>query len=189
MRWIFGWCLLLVGLQAESANQPPVDLIPMPDRGVQPQVQVGPSGDIHLVYHKGVPGEGDLFYVRMKPDLGEWSTIQINRLPHSAVATGTVGGTSWRWLATGRFMSSGLGTSTGRNPRVSLPSRPLMIATLPAGQEAFTLKKSFELDTAFWMVAALWPSIAMEPCLWPGMVEGTQAGRGAGSRDLHECFH
>ena len=93
MRWIFGWCLLLVGLQAESANQPPVDLIPMPDRGVQPQVQVGPSGDIHLVYHKGEPGEGDLFYVRMKPDLGEWSTpIQINRLPHSVVATGTVRG-------------------------------------------------------------------------------------------------
>ena len=52
MRWVFGWCLLLVGLRVESANQPPVDLIPMPDRGVQPQVQVGPSGDIHLVYHK-----------------------------------------------------------------------------------------------------------------------------------------
>ena len=145
MRWIFGWCLLLVGLQAESANQPPVDLIPMPDRGVQPQVQVAPSGVIHLVYHKGEPGEGDLFYVRMKPDLGEWSTpIQVNQLPHSVVATGTVRGHQLAVAHDGTVHVIWFGNKHWQEPKSepSYAASPLMIATLPAGQEAFNPEKN-----------------------------------------------
>ena len=46
-------------------------------------------------------------------------------------------------------MSSGLGTSTGRNPRVSLPMRlpPDDRHTSSGSGKPLLLKKSFELDT------------------------------------------
>src|SRR5690242_12926983 len=57
----------VVGAEAGSdttAKRPPkVALLRVPDRGIQPQVAVDSRGVVHLIYFKGDPGAGDIFYV------------------------------------------------------------------------------------------------------------------------------
>src|SRR5689334_6544852 len=53
------------GTPAGEAARKPV-LLAVPDRGIQPQVAVDARGTVHLVYFKGDPGGGDLFYARSR---------------------------------------------------------------------------------------------------------------------------
>lgn len=65
----------------------------MPEGGLQPQVAVGGDGTVHLVYFKGDPASGDLFYVRRAPGQEDFSDpIRVNTQPGSAVAVGTIRG-------------------------------------------------------------------------------------------------
>ena len=91
------WVCLILTSRAAPAE---IALIRTPDRGIQPQAAVGPDGVIHLIYFKGKPLGGDLFYARLEPGQKEFSSaIQVNRQAGSAIATGTVRGAQ---LALGR---------------------------------------------------------------------------------------
>ena len=37
-----------------------------PDGGIQPQAAIGANGTIHLIYFKGEPTGGDLFYTKLE---------------------------------------------------------------------------------------------------------------------------
>lgn len=70
-----------------------VELVRTPDGGLQPQALIDSQGAVHLIYFKGQPAAGDIFYVRLKP--GEKSPsapIQVNSETGSAIATGTIRG-------------------------------------------------------------------------------------------------
>ena len=43
-----------------------VTLMRVPGGGIQPQVAVDAAGTVHMVYYKGDPGHGDLYYVRSR---------------------------------------------------------------------------------------------------------------------------
>ena len=58
------WAFLLAA--APSLSVPHVELRRVPEGGIQPQTAVGQDGTVHLVYFKGDPSEGDLFYARSK---------------------------------------------------------------------------------------------------------------------------
>ncbi|MFP6901688.1 MAG: hypothetical protein VCA36_12150, partial [Opitutales bacterium] len=45
------------------AKDPAVTFEKTPHGGIQPQAIVDASGTLHLLYYKGQPREGDLFYV------------------------------------------------------------------------------------------------------------------------------
>jgi hypothetical protein len=70
-----------------------VELMRVPQRGIQPQVQTDAKGDVHLLYFLGEPGGGDLFYVRTRNQDGKFSVpIKVNDLAGSAVALGNIRG-------------------------------------------------------------------------------------------------
>lgn len=70
-----------------------VSLVRVPDAGIQPQVAVDEQGTVHLVYFKGEPAHGDLFYASRSKSSDEFSVpIKVNNEPASAIATGTVRG-------------------------------------------------------------------------------------------------
>lgn len=71
-----------------------------PNGGIQPQAVVDTGQIIHLIYFKGDPRSGDLYYVRQIPGQGTFSEpLRVNSQPGSAIAVGTIRGAH---LALGR---------------------------------------------------------------------------------------
>lgn len=85
---------LLIGANVGTAEENgAVTLMPTPNGGIQPQVAVDSRGVVHLVYYKGDPQAGDLFYTRMQPgEKGFSAPIPVNSSPGSAIAMGTIRG-------------------------------------------------------------------------------------------------
>ena len=84
-------------LAAESER---VQLVRTPNGGIQPQATVDAQGVLHLIYFKGDPKAGDVFYVRKSPSDSEFSKpVRVNSIPGSAIAMGTIRGAQ---LALGR---------------------------------------------------------------------------------------
>jgi len=81
----------------ETRNR--VELLRVPDQGLQPKVVVDEKGVVHLTYFKGEPSHGDVFYARIDGKNGISRPVQVNTAPDSAIATGNVRGPQ---LAVGR---------------------------------------------------------------------------------------
>lgn len=83
--------LLIVGSpMAEAAS---VTVMRAPDGGIQPQAAVDARGAVHLIYFKGEPDGGDVFYVRRKAEETEFSRpIKVNTESGSVTALGTIRG-------------------------------------------------------------------------------------------------
>ncbi|MFN0056234.1 MAG: sialidase family protein [Planctomycetales bacterium] len=70
-----------------------VTLLRIPNEGIQPQVVVDKEQRVHLVYFRGDPAAGDLFYVRQAADSWKFSEpLPINSQPGSAIAVGSIRG-------------------------------------------------------------------------------------------------
>jgi hypothetical protein len=82
-----------LGTITSAASESAVTIERVPDGGIQPQVAVGSDGVAHLVYFKGEPRAGDLYYCRRGPDESKFSpSIKVNSVPASAIAVGTIRG-------------------------------------------------------------------------------------------------
>src|ERR1700694_323838 len=78
---------------AEIDHSRKVTLMRVPASGIQPQVAIDPKGVVHLLYYKGDPGRGDLYYVRSRDDGATWSApLRVNSDPGSAIAAGNIRG-------------------------------------------------------------------------------------------------
>jgi hypothetical protein len=75
-----------------SSSSPQVELKRVPDGGIQPQTAVDQDGTVHLVYFKGDPAEGDLFYVRSKNGTSFSDPIRVNSVSGTAIALGNIRG-------------------------------------------------------------------------------------------------
>lgn len=87
---------LAAGGVAPEAAKPAaaaVSLVATPDGGIQPQAIMDSRGTLHVIYFKGQPGSGDLFYVRRPAAAPTFSApLRVNSETGSAIATGTVRG-------------------------------------------------------------------------------------------------
>ena len=93
VRALLSVLVLLVFAATGWAAGPRVRVIKTPDGGIQPQAAVDARGVLHLIYFKGEPGKGDLFYVRREPGKEEFSQpIRVNSQRGSAIAIGTIRG-------------------------------------------------------------------------------------------------
>jgi hypothetical protein len=71
----------------------PVTVLPTPNGGIQPQALMDGKGTLHLIYFKGRPAEGDLFYVRRAAGQERFSPpIRVNSQAGSAIAIGSIRG-------------------------------------------------------------------------------------------------
>lgn len=71
---------------------PAIHLERVPDGGIQPQTVVDKQGTVHLIYFKGDPSAGDLFYARSSNGSNFSHPIRVNSVAGSAVAVGTIRG-------------------------------------------------------------------------------------------------
>ncbi len=65
----------------------------LPDGGLQPQAAVDSKGVVHVVYFKGDPAAGDLYYYRYSVTAGAEAAstpLRVNSRPATAMATGTI---------------------------------------------------------------------------------------------------
>ena len=65
----------------------------VPAGGIQPRVAIDERGAVHLIYFRGEPSHGDIFYVRSTDSGTTFSDpIRVNAAAGTAIATGTVRG-------------------------------------------------------------------------------------------------
>src|SRR2546425_4897644 len=65
----------------------------VPESGLQPQALASADGAVHLIYFKGEPRAGDLFYVRRAAGSDEFTKpIRVNSQAGAAIAIGTIRG-------------------------------------------------------------------------------------------------
>jgi hypothetical protein len=100
-RFCIGFLILtLAASAADLAHPEKVSVKRVPDGGIQPQVAMDRAGTVHMVYYKGDPGHGDLYYIRSH-DAGDTfsAPLRVNSIAGSAIATGNIRGAS---IAIGR---------------------------------------------------------------------------------------
>jgi hypothetical protein len=84
---------LLSANVARAATEPVVQAIRLPDGGIHPQSQVDSRGRVHLIYFKGDPKHGDIYYVRSDDAGATFSkAIRVNSQADSAIIIGTIRG-------------------------------------------------------------------------------------------------
>src|SRR6266705_3521783 len=85
--------VLFTAVARANDGAPQVRLLRTPGSGIQPQAAVDAKGVVHLIYFKGDPKGGDIFYVRREPGQQDFSKpMQVNTQPHTAMAVGTIRG-------------------------------------------------------------------------------------------------
>lgn len=85
--------VLVVMLCSAVAEAASITVRRTPDGGIQPQAAVDARGTVHLIYFKGEPDGGDVFYVRQKAEGTEFSRpIKVNTQSGSVTALGTIRG-------------------------------------------------------------------------------------------------
>jgi hypothetical protein len=85
-------CALTAYTSSVSFAVPHVELKRVPEGGIQPQTVVGQDGTVQLVYFKGDPSQGDLFYARSKDGITFSAPIRVNSVAGTAVAIGNIRG-------------------------------------------------------------------------------------------------
>jgi len=91
-------CLPLIVAPWAVLADPSVELLRVPEGGLQPEVLLDTHGELHLLYFSGEASGGDLRYTHASvPSTADqtpaWTpSIQVNNLQGSAIAVGTVRG-------------------------------------------------------------------------------------------------
>lgn len=112
-----------------------VRLIRTPNGGIQPQAALATDGTLHLIYFKGEPMAGDVFYVKGKPGESFSDAIRVNSQPGAAVATGTIRGAHLALDGAGRPHVAWMG-SREATPRPK-EGAPMLYARLNDAGTAF----------------------------------------------------
>lgn len=128
--WLLG-SLTAIPVLGETAK---VALMRTLNDGIQPQAMVDAKGNIHLIYFKGEPKAGDIFYVRQPPGEEKFSApIQVNSQSGNAIAIGTIRGAHLALGRNGRVHVAWNGSkSSGQHP-----GAPMLYTRLNDASAAF----------------------------------------------------
>jgi hypothetical protein len=129
----------------------PVQVLRVPNNGIQPQIAVEANGTVDLLYFSGDPKNGDLFFVRSGS-----APLRVNSQAGSAFALGTIRGGQIAIGANGRvhvaWNGSGVALPAGPlNPDLGKPGSPMLYARLNDAGTAFepqrnVIQRTFGLD-------------------------------------------
>ncbi len=121
----------------DASPRPAVSLLRVPNGGIQPQAAVDGKGTIHLIYFKGEPGAGDVFYVRSAAGASKFSApLRVNSVPGSVVAIGNVRGAHLALGKNGRAHVAWMG-SRKAEPKAPGKQSPMLYARLNDAGSAF----------------------------------------------------
>jgi hypothetical protein len=103
--------LILLLAVSVSGRDSVVNLVRTPENGIQPQAAVDPSSNVHLIYFKGEPKAGDVFYVRQIAGATNFSKpLRVNSRPGSVIAIGTIRGAQLALGKNGRVHVAWMGS-------------------------------------------------------------------------------
>jgi hypothetical protein len=134
---VTGMFLACAAHAAEIDHVRKVTLMRVPGGGIQPQVALDAAGTVHMIYYKGDPGHGDLYYVRSRNGDATFSApLRVNTTPETAVAAGNIRGAH---------------IAIGRNGRVHVAwnGSHSLIPGAPYGKEPMLYARLNDAGTAF----------------------------------------
>ncbi len=125
-----------------------VQVLETPDGGIQPQAAIDDRGVIHLVFFKGEPSGGDLFYCRLQPGAAGFSPpVRVNSQPGSAIAIGTIRGGQIAVGKGGRIHVAWNG-SNGARPKNPAGSNPMLYTRSDPTAKAFEPQRNLMQRTS-----------------------------------------
>jgi hypothetical protein len=129
--------LLLLAAVLPAAESARVRARRVPDGGIQPQAAVDEKGAVHLIYYRGDPGGGDLFYTRSADGGSTFSPpLRVNTHAASALSAGNIRGAHLALGKAGRPHVAWMGT--GKNgPKGPGGSSPMLYTRLDDSGTAF----------------------------------------------------
>jgi hypothetical protein len=137
-----------VAAPEESAGLPGVARLHTPDGGIQPQAVIDAAGAVHLIYYKGDPAAGDLYYTHLGANSTNFApSIRVNNQEGSAIAMGSVRGGQLALGRGGRVHVAWNG-SNGAQPRNPFGSSPMLYARIDAGRKAFEPQRNLMQRTS-----------------------------------------
>ena len=108
----------------------------VPQGGLQPQSIVDATGVVHLVWFKGKPNGGDLFYARKERGAADFSEpLRVNSEPGSGIAVGTIRGANLALGQNGRVHVAWNGAKSV--PGATYPGVPMWYARLDDSGKRF----------------------------------------------------
>ena len=151
MKWHISTLCPLAILSAANAvfsSEPAsIELLRIPDNGIQPQASVDTRGVLHLIYYKGDPRAGDVFYVRQEPGAKIFSKpIRVNTEPGAAIAMGTIRGAQMAIGKNGRIHVAWNGSRTAAVAKHE--GAPMLYARLNDAGSAFEAERDLITDAA-----------------------------------------
>jgi hypothetical protein len=135
---------LFTGVFQGSSAEPGarVTVIRTPEQGIQPQTAVDSEGRLHLIYFKGDPAAGDIFYVRRDQGRDSFTApVRVNSQSGSAIAVGTIRGAHIALGRGTRVHVAWMGSKTAQ-PRGPLDSAPMLYARLNDDGSAFEMQRN-----------------------------------------------
>jgi hypothetical protein len=91
---------LALGSAAGASPSPEVIVLRTPDDGIQPVAEADTAGNVHLLYFRGEPAHGNLFYTVRRQGADQFEpAVRVNTQDDCAIAIGTIRGAQ---LAIGR---------------------------------------------------------------------------------------
>ncbi len=125
-----------------------VKMLAAPEGGLQPQAAIDDRGVIHLVYFKGDPAGGDLFYARLEPGAERFSPpVRVNSQPGSAIAIGTIRGGQIAVGRGGRIHVAWNGSNRAR-PKNPAGSNPMLYTRSDPGGNGFEPQRNLMQRTS-----------------------------------------
>jgi len=128
---------LIVLVLAGLSNAADVQVIRVPDGGIQPQVQTDSRGRVHMIYFTGDPSRGDVYYVRSDDGGSSFtSPLRVNSQSQSVIAIGTVRGPHLALGKNDRVHVSWMGSDRAQ-PKVGGKDVPLLYARMNDAGDGF----------------------------------------------------
>lgn len=119
---------LVAGATSSTEVRAKVEVLRVPNGGIQPEIAVDSAGVAHMVYLAGEPGAANVFYVRTA-DGGKTFTpaVRVNSQEGSAIAIGTIRGAHIAVARSGRVHVAWNGSDQ------AMPKPPVNLKTQRAG--------------------------------------------------------
>lgn len=133
-------CLTVLSLDSQ-ALPPTVRVVRLPVGAIQPQVAVDSRGIVHVVYFRGEPANGDLFYATLDEAANFSSPLRVNSEPDSAIATGTVRGAQMAIGKNGRIHVAWNGSNRA-TPEGPGGATPMLYSRFDPEQRTFEAQRN-----------------------------------------------
>jgi hypothetical protein len=160
MRRLRPWLVVPLTTLCLTTGSPPVsgapgsvELVRVPDGGIQPDVVTDATGIVHLVYLTGDPAAANVFYARSSDDGRTFSKpVRVNSSDGSAIAAGTIRGAQIAVGRKGRVHVAWNGSDKARpkppiDPKTGRAGMPMLYARSNLAGSVFEAQRNLMTRT------------------------------------------